>query len=125
MKLAYGNSNIAGKRNMSFQSNLDEAHNIGGGNVAGDINVTDHKFPMQIVGNSIQKAPYGSQAVYGRSPFPGAYRIGAYTQKMYLQGRCDLVQRRIKLGRTAIFSTLWSSTEACTSNAHYFCTSRI
>jgi len=88
---------------MSFETKLDKPQVIYGDNVDENIDATRHKTPIKVLEKFIVNAPRGSQAIYCRGPFLDAYSLGEFARKMYLQGRCDLVQRRVKVGRQAIF----------------------
>lgn len=91
---------------MSFQNELNERQNIERGSVDGDVDATKHKYPVQVLESFIQNAPRGSKAIYCRGPFLDSRSLGEFARQMHLQGQCDLVQRRIKVGRTAIFEYL-------------------
>ena len=93
-----------GYKSMSHQSELSQAQHLEHDN--GDVDVTKHQFPQQVLEAFIANAPRGAQAVYCRGPFLVSYSLGEFARKMHLQGRCDLVQRRIKVGRSAIFEYL-------------------
>lgn len=67
------------------------------------VDATKDNNPRQILENFIEHAPPGAQAVYHRGPFLEAYTLAEYARKMHEQGHCNLVQRRIKKGRSAIF----------------------
>lgn len=97
---------VGERRNMSFQTKLNERQNIEVVNVNGNIDATKHKSPLQALQNFIQNAPRGSQAIYCRGPFLVAYSLGEFARRMHLQGHCYLVQRRIRGGRSAVFEYL-------------------
>lgn len=68
-----------------------------------DVDATKDNNPRQILENFIENAPRGARAVYHRGPFLEAYTLAEFARTMHSQGRCNLVQRRIKKGRSAIF----------------------
>lgn len=74
-----------------------------GATAMADVDVTKDNNPRQTLENFIENAPRGVQAVYHRGPFLEAYTLGEFARTMHLQGYCNLVQRRIKKGQSAIF----------------------
>ena len=70
------------------------------------VDATEEKNPRQALEAFIEHAPRGAKAVYCRGPFLESYSLGEFARKMHAQGRCYLVQRRIKVGRSAIFEYL-------------------
>lgn len=70
------------------------------------IDVTEDNNPTQTLDDFIKTAPRGAKAVYFRGPYLEAYALGEYVREMHAKGHCNLVQRRIKMGRSAIFEYL-------------------
>ncbi|NHQ75897.1 hypothetical protein HAT86_15715 [Roseovarius gahaiensis] len=89
---------------MPHQSEVGESQKLEQDN--GYIDATKHQFPQKVLEAFIENAPRGAQAVYCRGPFLNVRSLGAFARKMHLQGHCDLVQRRIQIGRSAIFEYL-------------------
>ena len=74
-----------------------------GATTTADVDATKDNNPRQTLENFIENAPRGAKAVYHRGPFLEAYTLGEFARTMHSQGRCNLVQRRIKKGRSALF----------------------
>ena len=68
-----------------------------------DVDATKDNNPRQALEDFIEHAPRGAQAVYHRGPFLEAYTLAEFARTMHERGHCNLVQRRIKKGRSAIF----------------------
>ena len=74
-----------------------------GATATADVDVTKDNNPRQTLENFIENAPRGAKAVYHIGPFLEAYTLGEFARTMHSQGRCNLVQRRMKNGQSAIF----------------------
>ena len=88
---------------MSFQKKLNEHPATEADDMERVVDATKHKYPRQVLQTFIQTAPRGSQAIYFRGPFLNSYSLAEFVREMHLRGQCELVQRRIKIGRTAIY----------------------
>lgn len=67
------------------------------------VDATKDNNPRQTLENFIENAPRGAKAIYHRGPFLEAYTLGEFARTMHERGHCNLVQRRIKNERSAIF----------------------
>jgi hypothetical protein len=74
-----------------------------GASARADVDATKDNNPRQTLEKFIETAPRGAQAVDHRGPFLEVYTLAEFARTMHLQGHCNLVQRRIKKGRSAIF----------------------
>lgn len=74
-----------------------------GATAIADVDATKNKNPLQTLEKFIENAPRGAKVVYHRGPFLEAYTLGEFARTMHAKGQCNLVQRRIKKGRSAIF----------------------
>jgi len=77
-----------------------------GAKAMADVDATKDNNPRQILESFIENAPRGAQAVYHRGPFLETYTLAEFARTMHERGHCNLVQRRIKKGRSTIFEYL-------------------
>lgn len=68
-----------------------------------DVDVTKDQNTEHTLEHFILHAPRGARAVYHRGPYLEAYKLGTFARMMHERGKCILVQRRVKNGRSAIF----------------------
>lgn len=73
-----------------------------GATAMADVDATKDNRPRKTLENFIENATRGAQAVYHRGPFLEAFILAEFARAMHAKGHCNLVQRRINKGRSAI-----------------------